>query len=196
MAHYYDEQPSGPLMQSDVLVRLFGKEYRFTTASGLFSKGHVDVATRLLIERCVLDNAHEVLDLGCGWGVVGIMLKLRHSELEVTCSDINSRALAMTKKNARRLDASVAVVQSDIFKDIDKTFDTILTNPPYVAGRAVCFRFIEQSHDHLRRGGTLQLVARHNKGGKVLSQKMEDVFGNVEPVAISSGFRIYLSKKT
>jgi 16S rRNA (guanine1207-N2)-methyltransferase len=74
-------------------------------------------------------------------------------------------------------------------------FDTILLNPPQTAGKKLCFELIEESKAHLKKDGLLQLVARHNKGGKDLSKKMLEVFGNVEPTAKEAGFRVYVSKR-
>ena len=195
MAHYYDENPSGPLREEKIIVRLFNKELPFFSASGLFSKSHLDHATRLLIEKSDLSQAKDVLDLGCGWGVVGVVLKIQNKQFNMTCSDVNSRALTYTMKNAKKHKVDINVVRSNVFEKIDQEFDTILTNPPYVAGRAICFQFIEDSYKHLKKDGSLQLVARHTKGGKVLSEKMEAVFGNVESLAKQSGFRIYKSVK-
>ena len=81
-------------------------------------------------------------------------------------------------------------------EELDEIFDTVLSNPPMAAGREVCFRIIKESYAHLSNGGTLQIVARHNKGGKTLSEKMKEVFGNVETTANAGGFRVYLSRKT
>ena len=86
--------------------------------------------------------------------------------------------------------------KSDLYHKLSgKTFDSILVNPPYVAGRKVCFKIIEEAPLYLKRGGSLQLVARHSKGGKILGERMKDVFGNMEFLAKGSGFRVYYSVK-
>ena len=74
-------------------------------------------------------------------------------------------------------------------------FDTILLNPPQKAGKDVCFRMIEEAPNHLKEDGTLQIVATHNKGGKTLAKKMEEVFGNVDSIVKKGGVRVYLSRK-
>ena len=194
MAHYFDKEPASALREQEVTVHAFGQSYRFLSASGLFSKDHLDTASSLLLERCDLAGAKRVLDLGCGWGAVAVLLKLAHPRLSVVASDVNTRAVLYTKKNAKRHGVEVEVVRSDLFASLsDETFDLILTNPPYVAGRETCFAFIQESFAHLAPGGSLQLVARHNKGGKVLSEYMKTVFGNMEAIAKQGGFRIYKS---
>ena len=83
-----------------------------------------------------------------------------------------------------------------MFNEIkNNDFDVVLSNPPQTAGKEICFKLIEQSNEHLKNNGNLQLVARHNKGGKTLSKKMEEVFGNVRVIAKKSGYWVYVSKK-
>lgn len=202
-SHYYDEKQNSPLQEEEIFVHLFGKKYSFLSASGLFSREHLDIATKLLIEKSDLAGAKKILDLGSGWGAVIVLIASRlniegkkSDDYQLYASDINERAVRYTKKNALRNNIFVEVRKSDILTSWDdEKFDVILTNPPYAAGRNICYSFIEQSFEHLNKNGSLQLVARHQKGGKMLAKKMEDVFGNVESVAISSGFRIYKSKK-
>lgn len=196
MTHYYQKVQTSPVRESTIKVHVLGKTYHFHTASGLFSRDHLDVATRLLIEHCEIDEAKSILDLGCGWGVVAITLADQHPQKTFFASDISDRAVAFTKKNVKLNKTRVKTISSDLFKDMKDVYvDCILTNPPYVAGREVCFRFIIESFLHLNKSGSLQLVARHTKGGKILSQKMQEVFGNVATIVKSGGFRIYKSIK-
>ena len=200
MSHYYDKVQSSPLREEIVSVNVLGFSFDFFSASGLFSKKELDSATRLLIEKADLTNAKSVLDLGCGWGVVAVSLAVanKNSEIKFVASDVSDRAITYTKKNSRKFKAHVEVIQSNIFENSyfeNKLFDVILTNPPYVAGRKVCLAFIEESFNHLNEGGSLQLVARHKKGGKFLGEYMKDLFGNLEFIGKQSGFRIYKSVK-
>jgi 16S rRNA G1207 methylase RsmC len=194
--HYYTEKPTSPLREENIFVYLPDKKYSFVTASGLFSRDHLDIATKLLIEKCDLSNAKKILDLGSGWGVVAVVLKHRNPNLIVCATDINERAVRYTKKNAEKNRLSLVTKKSDVLKNWEEEmFDVILTNPPYAAGRKICYSFIEESFNHLNKNGSLQLVARHQKGGKMLSIHMEEIFGNVSTLSIKSGFRIYKSVK-
>ena len=196
MAHYYDDTPLGEVIEENFTTTLRGRMFSFVAASGLFSKHHVDNATRLLIEKCDLSDSKKILDLGCGWGPVSVVLASIFPDKEFVATDTNVRAVAYTRKNTRKYGLDFRVFKSNLFDKMgDETFDTILTNPPYVAGREVCFRFITESFDHLTPGGNLQLVALHQKGGKMLEKKMKETFGNVEAIAKGSGFRIYKSVK-
>lgn len=194
MSHYFTANPTSDRFEQEITVRVAGLQIPFITASSLFSKNHLDNATKLLIENADLRGSKTILDLGCGWGVVACVMKKLFGDLAVTAVDSNHRAVEYTKKNARKHRLELDVRIGDICSGLD-TFDVILTNPPYVAGRKTCFAFIEQSYEHLNKNGSLQLVARHQKGGKMLESKMREVFGNVDVLAKGSGFRVYVSNK-
>ena len=111
-----------------------------------------------------------------------------------SCYDEGKRcAEALFFTYAREYKVDAKVVQSDAFENIDENFDVILLNPPQTAGKKLCFKMIEEAKEHLKKGGSLQLVARHQKGGKTLQKKMEEVFGNSEVLSRQSGFRVYMS---
>jgi 16S rRNA (guanine1207-N2)-methyltransferase len=198
MIHYYDEKQESEDKRFLVEIKLKSDAFKLWSSSGIFSKNELDAATKLLIENAQIGE--NILDLGCGYGVVGIAI-LRKEEKEkknikLAFSDVNERAVDLTKENLKQLGLKGEVIKSDLFSGIPQSFDTILTNPPYAAGREICFKLIEDSFEHLNKNGTLQLVARHNKGGSTLAKKMEEVFGNVETIAKSGGFHVYLSRKT
>lgn len=191
MAHYYDKQQSSPLNEKSISIN----GLTFFSASALFSKDHLDNATKLLVEKCEIEDAQTICDLGCGWGAVAIMLKRKYPTKEFTACDVVPRAISYTKKNAQQNKVSLHIIESDILEGVEGPYDCILTNPPYVAGRKVCYAFIEQSFEKLNSGGSLQLVARHQKGGKMLGDYMESLFGNCDHIAKAGGFRIYKSIK-
>jgi 16S rRNA (guanine1207-N2)-methyltransferase len=191
--HYFSEKQKSDDSRFEIQIKLRNDSFAIMSASGIFSKAELDTATKLLIENSSIGE--KILDLGCGYGVVGISILRRHKDANVYFSDVNERALDLTAENLKKLNLKGTVVKSNVFDNLNENFDTILTNPPMAAGRKVCYQIIEDSYKHLDKEGTLQLVARHNKGGKTLSEKMEEVFGNVEAIAISGGFRVYLSRK-
>ena len=197
MPHYYDENPKGEVKEIEITETLRGKVFSFTSASGLFSKEHTDNATKLLINKCQIEEAKKILDLGCGWGPVITVLATEFPKKEFIGVDINKRAIKYTKKNCQRQGLkNVRVFSSNILDKLEnEKVDVILTNPPYAAGRKICFDFINNSFEHLVKGGSLQLVARHKKGGKTLMKKMEEVFGNVNTIGKKSGFHLYKSVK-
>ena len=111
-------------------------------------------------------------------------------------SDINKRAVMLARKNAELNSVSCRILQGNLYDKIEKKdFEVVLSNPPQTAGKEICFKVIEQSKSQLVAGGSLQIVARHKKGGKTLSEKMQEVFGNVKIIARESGYSVYFSEK-
>jgi len=194
MVHYYSENQVSEFKPIKIKAVLRGRELEFYTAGGVFSIKKVDRGTELLINNCIIHDNWEVLDLGCGYGPIGISIA-KTTNAKVTITDINKRALRLAKMNLRLNDVEIELKQGNLYKPLNgKMFDTILTNPPYTAGRKICFQIIEESKKHLKKKGILQLVAKHRKGGDMLSKKMKEVFGNVKVIVKGSGYRIYVSE--
>lgn len=194
MEHYYKETQHSRLKLRKIKALLRGKEFEFYTGSGVFSIKKIDKGTELLVNRCIIENNWSVLDLGCGYGVVGVAIKKLFPDTKITMTDINRRAVKLAKENIKLNNVKAKIIQGDLYEPVkDKRFDTILVNPPFKAGRKLCFQIIEDAKQHLKKKGILQLVAVHNKGGKVLKEKMEEVFGNSKDLDKKSGYRVYIS---
>jgi len=193
MPHYFDEQQEGPFEPFLLNIKFKDEYYKLYSASGVFSLKRLDKGTETLLTYCDVPEEGSVLDLGCGYGVVGLLIKKSNPQLAVTLSDVNERALKLARMNKKQVGVTVHVKKSDLFEKLSM-FDCILTNPPYVAGRKVIFSLIEQAKEHLNAKGSLQLVARHQKGGKMLEKKMLATFGNVDVLGKKAGFRVYISK--
>lgn len=193
MVHYYSKHQESQLRLRKIKAVLRGNELEFYTGSGIFSPDRIDPGSKLLIESCIIKPGWGVLDFGCGYGAVGIAIKKKKNKTKVVMTDINKRAVKLALKNVKLNKVEAEVKQGDLFELIEYKFDTILVNPPQKAGKEICFSIIEQSVNYLEKNGLLQLVARHNKGGKSLRKKMKEVFGNVEAIARKSGYRVYVS---
>ena len=196
MAHYYDEEQIKPLVATKIPIRARKLKVDLWTGPGVFSKKSLDNGTKLLLNTCVIEKGWHVHDLGCGIGVAGVIVKLAEPSCAVVCSDVSKRAVKLTRMNVKDLGLDITVKQSDAYSKIPEKFDTVLLNPPYVAGRKVVFYLLEQAKAHLNANGLLQVVARHNKGGAQIMKKMEELFGNCDDSRKGSGFRVYLSKLT
>jgi 16S rRNA (guanine1207-N2)-methyltransferase len=196
MPHYYSENQTSPLRLGKIRSILRNKEFEFYTGSGVFSKKKVDKGTELLVDKCVVKEDWKVLDLGCGYGVVGIVIGKIFPKTKVLMVDFNRRALKLAKMNLELNNVENAEIKhSNLYSSVDGNFNTIIVNPPITAGRKTCFDIIEGAKERLEKKGILQIVAKHRKGGKVLGEKMIDVFGNMDVIAKGAGYRIYTSMK-
>lgn len=195
--HYYTPKPTAKSVSRTIRAHLRGKDFEFLTDSSMFSNTKVDNGTALLVEEAIIEPGSKILDLGCGYGVIGIVLKQTCHQCDVTLTDVNERAVKLARQNAKRAGVTVTAVYGDQYSPIDgQQFDAIFLNPPQTAGRKLCNSMIEHGISHLNVGGSFWLVARHNVGGSEFEKKMQEVFGNVETIARQSGFRVYRSKKT
>ena len=195
MEHYFTEKPTSDFNLFTLTFEFFGHTIELYTASGVFAPKKVDRGTQILLKSAkeVVQEKDKILDLGCGYGVLGISLKKLFPKSPLTFSDINERALKLTRKNLERNRMKGSVKKSDAFKKIKEKFNIILLNPPQHAGKELCMNMISEAKQHLEKNGKLLIVARHNKGGKTLSKHMEEIYGNLETLQKSGGFRVYQS---
>ena len=195
MPHYYSEHQEGTLNLRKFQIIIRGMSFEFFTGSGVFSKNKLDKGTQLLIENMIINENDTVLDFGTGVGIIGIVASKCFPKAKVIMTELNKRAVKLARLNIElNHTANAEIRQGNLFESIREKFNAILVNPPMKAGYDTCFNIIAQSKDFLIKGGTLQLVAMHNKGGKRLSVQMKEVFGNTEEIAKKSGYRVYVSK--
>jgi len=169
------------------------REFGFRTAAGVFSRGAVDRGTRLLLDGVRLGDAERILDLGCGYGVAGIVTASRAPQARVVLVDVNPRAVTLTSENIHLNGVSNAEVRcGDGCAPVSEMeFDLVLLNPPIRAGRAVVLRLLREARARLRAGGRLYLVARTGQGARTLARLMADLFDQVIEVERGGGFRVY-----
>ncbi|MER3457103.1 MAG: 16S rRNA methyltransferase [candidate division GAL15 bacterium] len=192
-AHYFSRVPQVPSRPRVVHVDFQGRRFCFLTDRGVFSYRGVDRGTRLLLEALEVRPGDEVLDLGCGYGVVGIVAATLAVRGRVVLVDVNPRAVQLARENVRRCGlAHVEVLQGDLYAPVaGRRFDVIATNPPIRAGRAVVRAMVEGGPAHLKPGGRFYLVARTAQGAKTLGRLVAEVFGEAEEVEREGGYRVY-----
>ena len=190
--HYFSKSQTSELKITEFKAHIRGFDITLKLGSGTFSAKKIDAGSRLLAETMRIDKHDAVLDLGCGTGIVGIIAS-KITNNKVIMTDVNERACVLAKENIKGIQ-NAEVRCGNMYEPVkaDK-FDTIILNPPHTAGKDVCIKMIEQALDFLNKGGSLQIVARHNKGGETLSGHMKEVFGNMQDIAKKGGYRVYMS---
>ncbi len=180
----------------DFRTSILGYTFTFTTDNGVFSKDGLDFGTRLLLENIPLSEVgNSILDVGCGYGVIGIVLG-KVAKAKVTMVDVNRRALHLAKMNAKKnVDFDVNILESDAYQGIDPNlkFDTIITNPPIRAGKKVVYDIVLGAKDHLTDDGTLFLVVRKEQGAKSMISELEKCY-NVSILFRKKGFFVIKCK--
>ncbi len=195
--HYYTETPKTQPKYGLVRTCLRDKSFEFLTASSVFSIKRVDLGTRVLIESMVLPETGCVLDVGCGYGAVGISAAVFNRRLRVVLTDVNRRAVILARQNAEKNHAhNVEVRHGNLYEPVqDLSFDCILSNPPVSAGMDVVEAIIRNAPQILNPNGTLQMVVRSKIGKKTLPQIFTETFGNFQILSIKSGYRVLVGQK-
>lgn len=196
--HYFSARPQVASRPRQIRARLRGRDWVFATDRGVFAYAGIDAGTRLLIETMQIAPADEVLDVGCGYGPVGLAAAVLAASGRAVLSDVNERAVALAAENAR-LNAvgNVEVLHGDGCAPVaGRQFDVAVTNPPVRAGRATLRRLVREMWEHLRPGGRLYFVVRTAQGAKTLARDVTEVFGTVRELERKGGYRVYEALKT
>jgi 16S rRNA (guanine1207-N2)-methyltransferase len=178
-------------------VEVRGLRLRLSTDAGVFARGGLDRGTELLLEALELGPCEMILDLGCGYGILGIAAAKLSDGGHVVLTDVNERAVKLAKTNLRENGVANAEVRvGDLYAPVsDLAFDHIVCNPPIRAGRGVVDRIISEAPARLLEGGRLWLVARTRQGADAISERMSRAFGNAEIVRRGSGYKVMRSTK-
>ena len=197
--HYYSEKPSAKSSRKTWAFQLRNWTFTFISDSGVFSKKEVDFGSRLLIEAFrEPDQDGDFLDVGCGYGPIGISLAADFKDRMVHMIDVNERAVELSKENALNNQIeNVTVYQSDLFSNVEpaKQFASIVTNPPIRAGKKTVHAIFEKSAEHLRPSGDLWVVIQKKQGGPSAIEKLKQLFADVEVVQKKKGYYIIKAKK-
>lgn len=196
--HYYSKQPTSKSKRQTFATRLGSEQYSFTSDAGVFAKDEVDFGTRLLIEEFVTpDVAGDMLDIGCGYGPIGIALGRLNPDRNIRMIDINERAISLAKENvAENNTPNVTVEQSD-FLEMEEVpeFAAILTNPPIRAGKDIVHGIFERSAEVLSSKGEFWIVIQRKQGAPSAERKLRTLFETVEVVTREKGYVILRSVK-
>jgi len=197
--HYFTDNRHLSENRKEISFRFWCFTLRFTTDNGVFSKNGVDFGTRVLLDT-LYEKQRELgdalLDVGCGYGVIGICLKKAFDDKQVTMIDINPRAVELAKLNAENNKTEIQTLISDVYQEIyGNTYSDIITNPPIRAGKKVIYEIFEKAYDHLRPNGHLWVVIRKAQGAKSAQTFIQSVYGNCEVIKKAKGYYVLKADK-
>lgn len=199
MDHYYTSKPSSESHREKWETVIQGKRFAYTTDSGVFSKNNIDVGSEVLMTTAETVDFPKgnLLDIGCGYGPIGIYLAKAFPERNIEMIDVNERAIDLAQLNATENEVSnVQIYRSNLFEEVEnKEFAGIISNPPIRAGKTVVHEILEKSHDYLVEGGYLLIVIQKKQGAPSAKKKMLEVFGNVERINLEKGYWILAAQK-
>jgi 16S rRNA (guanine1207-N2)-methyltransferase len=194
--HYFSSEPKSQDRFGLIKARLCDHKFEFLTSSSVFSKTRVDTGTQLLVESMVLPQKGCVLDIGCGYGVVGIVAGTLAKSLRIVMTDVNIRAVRLAKRNVIMNRVFNAEVRYGYCYEpvADLRFDAVLSNPPVSAGMDTVKAIITGAPAVMAAGGSFQMVIRSKIGAKSLPELFEATFGNCSVLSRESGFRVLIGK--
>jgi 16S rRNA (guanine1207-N2)-methyltransferase len=194
---YFEREPASKHRPAEFRVAIRGHSFTFRTDAGVFSRTKLDRGTELLLESLDVRPSESILDLGCGYGAIGIVAARLTEGGCVVLTDVNERAVGLARANVeanRILNAEVRV--GPLYAPVERMdFDHIVSNPPIRAGRATVDRIIAEAPAHLLPAGSLWLVARTRQGADAIRSRMAHAFGDAAIVKRGSGFKVLRSVK-
>ena len=182
MEHYYTNNPTTKSCEQIINSKISGEDFKFYTDNGVFSS-QKEVAN--------------VADIGCGYGVISIVLAKQNPSYSFTMVDVNNRSLVLTKKNIElnRIENKVEIIESSSFDNVKGDFDIVLTNPPIRAGKKIVHKIMIDSFNHLSESGELWVVIQKKQGMASCKKLLEETFSSVEVIAKNKGYYILKASK-
>lgn len=187
MSYYFDKDTKVESKEVITKAEIGNTLFTFITDNNVFSKRGLDFGTRTLLEN--IDNINgDVLDFGCGYGPIGIYLKKKF-EVNVDMIDINKRALNLAIKNAKLNNVNVMIFESNIYENVTKKYDYIITNPPIRVGKKILYEILINAKIYLKDNGHLIFVINKDQGAKSVMKDMQKIY-NVKLVVKNKGFYV------
>ncbi|HRD62695.1 MAG TPA: methyltransferase [Nocardioides sp.] len=194
--HYFSADPSVPFRRTSVAATVWGHELELASGSGVFAQGRVDIGTAVLFRETDPPAGGRILDLGCGYGVIGLAIAAAAGDAVVTGVDVNERALLLANENAATLglaDRFSATTPSGV--PADATFDELWSNPPIRIGKAALHELLLTWLPRLVPGGRAVLVVGKNLGADSLQRWLGEQGYQTERIASAKGFRVLQTRR-
>ena len=190
MNHYFTSDPGKKPNRKNITFRFLGALETFISDDGVFSKDTLDFGSRTLLETVInRDLKGNLLDLGCGLGYMGILLKKQFPDLEVTMVEINETAVQLARENSALHHQNNTCICSDGISELDMKFDNIVFNPPIRTGKDNIYRLFRESVQHLNEGGCLYIVIRRQQGAESAVRYLSEM-AKVEVIEKKNGYWI------
>lgn len=191
MSHYYINDPKLKSNKKIIGYNYLNEEISLVTDHGVFSKDKIDFGSNLLLNSLGEVEFQEALDIGCGYGVMGISLAKKYKNSIVHLTDINKRALELAEENAKlnKLE-NIKIYESNAYDNITTKFDLILSNPPIRAGKDIVHAIVLGSINHLTLTGSIYVVIQKKQGALSLIRKLEEIFACVKVINKKAGYYI------
>lgn len=198
MSHYFENDKNLKSEIRELSYKYNSSFFIFYSDNGVFSKNNIDYGSRLLIETYLKENdinEKRVLDVGCGYGFLGIMVS-RVTDSYVEMIDINKRAVHLTNMNIKRYkDFKGKTYVSNVYENVEGKYDIIIINPPIRIGKEKLLEILIGAFDHLEDNGLLYYVIRKDQGALSIKKILEENSINVEIINRDKGYFIYRAKK-
>jgi 16S rRNA (guanine1207-N2)-methyltransferase len=193
--HYFTADPTVPFAREDVLARVWGRELRLASGSGVFARGRLDIGTAVLFRETEPPAGGRVLDLGCGYGVIGLAVAVSVPTAVVTAVDVNERAVLLANENASSLGVTdrFSAMTPDAVPD-DATYDEIWSNPPIRIGKSALHDLLLLWFARLAPGGRAVMVVGRNLGADSLQRWLGEQGYPTARLASAKGFRVLESR--
>ena len=191
MGHYFTNNENLKSNLRSIEYAVKNTSFVFYTDNGVFSKSNVDYGTDLLINTYLSygKKTGTVLDVGCGYGVIGITVNKINNQV-VEQIDINKRALHLTEMNNKRNKTENKIYESNIYEQVTKKYDVIITNPPIRAGKKIYMTMLREAYKYLLPNGELWFVARKDQGAKTIEKELRKNY-NINLIEKQRGYYIY-----
>lgn len=197
MSHYFEYDPNLKEKIREVSYKINDTNFKLYSDINTFSNKRLDKGTNILINTLIKYPLNgSFLDLGCGYGPVGITLKLLYKDLMVTMSDVNKRCIELTNMNLKKYDLfDTKTIISDSYSNIENCYDYVAFNPPISCGKEKIFQMYSETYKHLNHNGQFFIVIRKDKGAMSHLKYLSSLFSKISIICKEKGYFVFLAIK-